>query len=145
MLREGASALPALDARADACLDSADRLVSALEAAGSAEVHAINLCGRQRMLSQRVAKQALLGQPPDAAVAEFEAALRALRGLPLTTHEIAAALDGAEDAWSELLAATRAAADADARRVLGTASDSLLDAFDDLTARYERSLQRLIR
>lgn len=54
--------LDALDAAAERLLDAAERLTGALEAASpAARGHVINLAGRQRMLSQRVAKLALRG------------------------------------------------------------------------------------
>ena len=77
--------------RAENLPNQADRLTAALESAsGRRNLKVINLCGRQRMLSQRLAKQALLaGVLPDPAAAmqtaaavatmrELEAALLAL-------------------------------------------------------------------
>ena len=138
--------LVALDAQAERCLQQAERLVGVLQQGGARPtLEVVDLCGRQRMLSQRVAKQALLGQLPfDEAAAAFERALSSLRAMPLTTREIAASLDAVQGQWRALLAAARRARDADGRRVLASTSESLLHIFEQLTERYERSIDLLI-
>jgi AmiR/NasT family two-component response regulator len=146
--------LAALDERAEHALIAADRLATALQAASAgAPAHVVNLCGRQRMLSQRVAKAALLAalaesssgaaQVPPAA-AEFEAALATLRALPLSTPEIRSALDAAAAAWQQMMAAMRGADSAAGQQALAGASEVLLEIFERQTERYERSLQWLM-
>jgi hypothetical protein len=119
-------------------------------------LHVVNLCGRQRMLAQRMAKQALLGTllrgPAGVAAqaaagetdAEFRGALQALTELPITTAEIRAALAQAETLWQQLLGALPEAQASAGRRVLARVSEALLDLFDELTARYEHSLQVIL-
>lgn len=149
--------LPALDALAERSLERADQLVAALEAACLAgTLHVINLCGRQRMRGQRLAKQALLGEllQGDAAgsasaaaeqtAQEFEQALAGLRALPLGTPEIVAALGDASRDWEALLEGRRRLREPEGRRLLAVSSEALLERFEELTERYERSMQLLI-
>lgn len=150
-----ASELPALDARAEAVLAQANALVLALESSGLApQVHVINAAGRQRMLSQRLAKLALLqamtGEQaafaPLAAqaVAEFEQGLATLRQAPLASAEISKVLEQGEAAWKELRAAVSSAAQPAGRMRVAAASEELLELFDRLTAAYQHSLELLI-
>jgi nitrate/nitrite-specific signal transduction histidine kinase len=158
-LRADASAagLPAIDALAERLLEAAERLTAALEAAGVKPTLAvINLCGRQRMLSQRLAKQALLGvllggdaalRAQEAAretMEAFEAALARLRAAPLSSEEIRAALDASTQAWHELLSGAAQAGTEGGRAVLARTSEGLLELFETLTERYEHSLQVLL-
>ena len=145
------------DLRAEALLDQADALTTALEAHSGLQV--LNLCGRQRMLSQRLAKQALLagllpvaGAALQAAAAaqtvrEFEAGLAALEQAPLATDAIRAALAQARGQWQRLLDGLRRAAGPEAvagRLVLARESEALLASFEQLTSLYEHSLQVLL-
>ena len=156
-----AAALVDADQRAETLLAQADRLTGALEAAsGRRSLQVINLCGRQRMLSQRLAKQALLiGLLPDdqaavhAAAAtltirDFETTLTALEQAPLATEPIRAALAQARGQWQRLLEGLRrAAGGADAaagRHQLTRESEALLDSFEQLTSLYEHSMQVLL-
>ena len=178
-LRARALALAALPARGrpapvgdvPAQLRDADRLAEALLVAAEAlaarlavvggrpSLRLVNLCGRQRMLSQRLAKQALLaGLLPaqDAAaqaaaaaetVREFEASLLALAQAPLTSDDIRAALAQARGQWQRLLDGLRRATGPEphaGRSVLARESDALLAGFEQLTTLYEHSLQVLM-
>ena len=144
--------LPALDQRAEAVLAQADALVAALESSGlAAKVHVINVSGRQRMLSQRMAKLALLqasapGQ--DAALAEtaaaFEHGLFELGRAPLSSPQIRAMLEEGREAWEQLRAAVPSAAQPAGRMKVAAASEALLETFDRLTEAYQHSIQVLI-
>jgi two-component system, response regulator PdtaR len=149
-------AVPSLaqaDAAAEQLLLAADALTAHIEAAGLApSLHVVNLCGRQRMLSQRLAKQALLtpsaGEAAQALLlateSEFENALRSLQALPLSTPDICRLLDEASALWHRLRAGVPVAHTAAGRRQVADASEGVLDLFEQLTERYERSMQVLM-
>lgn len=149
--------LAAFDTLAEALLDQADALTRQIEGQGGpTTLHVVNLCGRQRMLVQRLAKQALLAsllRGPAAGVAlaaagqtieEFQRALSALQALPIRSPEIRDGLDEAERAWQQMREALREANGAAGRRGIAHASEILLALFDRLTAHYEHSLQVIL-
>jgi AmiR/NasT family two-component response regulator len=146
-----------VDALAERVLLQADRLVNSLEGSGVAtSLHVINVAGRQRMLSQRVAKQALLGQlltgeaaadalaEAERAKKEFEDALDYLNAAPLTTREIRESLDDAGRTWGSMAKALAKVRSAEGQKALGESSEALLAVFEQLTERYERSMQMLM-
>lgn len=152
-----------MDELAEQLLQEAERLTSSLESAGAMPpLQVLNLAGRQRMLSQRFAKYALLEvvgskaamQRNEAGMAEsraaFEAALRYLNEIPLTSKDIRAALDAAAVCWAQMLAGAAgtsqgAGLDRIARMErLAVASEDLLDVFEQLSVHYERSMQMLV-
>lgn len=147
-LEAGAASLPQLDELADAVLAQADALVLALQSSGlAAQVGVINVAGRQRMLAQRMAKQALL-QAEDAAVVEtaaaFEEGMARLAEAPLSTPEIRALLERGEAAWQQLRGAVGKSGQAAGRMKLAAASEELLEVFDRLTEAYQHSIQVLM-
>jgi AmiR/NasT family two-component response regulator len=145
-----AAQLARVDALAETVLQQADTLVQALAAGGQgAPVGVVNTAGRQRMLSQRVAKLALLGSSAggaglDEAVAQFEAGLSSLRSAPLSTPDIRSLLADGEAAWELLRAALPKAAQPAGRKQIAAASEALLELFDRLTDAYEHSIQLLM-
>ena len=149
--RLAAPALLGIDARAEGLLLAAEALTDALEASGARRgLRIVNLCGRQRMRAQRLAKDALLASVLPAAgsqerlaptMDEFEAALRELEQAPLSSPEIRAALAIARDEWLHLMRGVRGLDSAEGRASLVRSSDALVDTFEQLTASYEHSLQ----
>lgn len=152
-----AASLPAVDACAATLLRAADALVTALERAGAAPgLRVINLAGRQRMLSQRLAKEALLAALLDGPAAELaraaagrcaqEAAqaLAELQAAPLSTPELRASLAAAAAAWPGMVAAIDAAATPQGRQCLASDSEALLERFEQLTAQVQACMQALI-
>jgi AmiR/NasT family two-component response regulator len=144
-----ASELAALDQAAEVVLAQAHALVVALESSGLApQVHVVNLAGRQRMLSQRMAKLALLRETSERQLAEtaaeFETSLRALAEAPLSTPEIRAVVASGERAWDELRAAVPDASQPAGRMKIAAASEELLEIFDRLTEAYQHSVQVLV-
>jgi AmiR/NasT family two-component response regulator len=145
-----ALALRLADERAEALLQSSESLTKALAStAGRTGLRVVNLCGRQRMRVQRLAKQALLARlvsaPVDVSLEEtardFEHSLNDLDAAPLSSAEIRALLQTARAQWLHLLRALRAIASADSLPTVCGTSESLLETFDRLTACYEHSLQ----
>ena len=149
--RPGPAVLNEIDASAEALLNAAEALTDVLESSGGRRaLRIVNLCGRQRMRAQRVAKDALLASmlPGGAWSAQlvstmeaFEASLLELEHAPLSSPEIRAALGGARDEWLRLVRGVRQADRAEGRADLVRATEVLADTFDRLTASYEHSLQ----
>ena len=161
--KPAAAQLASVDGLAERLLQEAERLTAGLESAGSTPpLKVLNIAGRQRMLSQRFAKCALLEllQPaPQASVGEaamtaaqreFESGLALLNGLPLSTPEIRHTLDAAAREWEQLVAgAVHIQRPAGRDRLLrleglAAASENLLEGFEQLSAHYERSMQMLM-
>ena len=162
-LQPGSGMADAGQGSAELLLQGAERLTSSLESGGAGTpLQVLNLAGRQRMLSQRYAKDALLlvlGETAQAhssatAMAEtraaFEQALTYLNGIPLSTPDIHSALQSAGLAWLRLVAAANDAArqTGPARQAqleaLALESESLLQLFEQLSDHYERSMQMLL-
>ena len=149
--------LAEVDRLAETMLQDAERLTMQLENAGlAAPLRVVNLSGRQRMLSQRLAKQLLLGGLLDGAAAAaarrdaaataaaFTQALAELEKIPLSSSDIRADLAEARRLWQALLEAGDAAGSAAGQHGLRRGSEALLELFERLTRRYEHSVQMLI-
>ncbi len=157
------------DGLAERLLQDAERLTASLESAGSvAPLQVLNMAGRQRMLSQRFAKLALMdlldtdtGASADeqatreaattAAQRDFEQGLAYLNRIPLSTPDIRQALEAATQDWQQMLAAAPKGGRRPAGRdrlarldTIATASESLLECFEQLSAKYEHSMQMLM-
>ena len=138
------------DLCADRLLQCSETLVDELEAASHRRaLRIINLCGRQRMLVQRMTKEAWIkaltgekvAQDTAPAKADFEAALIELDHAELTSSDIRDALKATRVEWSRLLQGLRSLKTPEGRIAASRASETLLEAFDNLTASYGRSMQ----
>jgi AmiR/NasT family two-component response regulator len=151
-----AATLAAVDAAAERMLVAAEALTTALEAASPlATLAVVNRAGRQRMLCQRLAKQALIatlgaGDQAQAAAAAsvqtieaFEQALGRLAEAPLSSAAIRADLAQATLEWRSLLAGMRDAASERGRQQIALASEALLALFERLTEHYSQAVRQL--
>lgn len=141
-----------LNQQAEALLSAAQQVTMDFqEAYGQAQGRLVNLAGRQRMLSQRLAKLFLLkswgagGSENDAALqaarAEFAQALSSLERAPENNRPIRQELELIRQQWVFFdNALTQASADLHAPTTIATASDRILQALDTVVGRYEKLL-----
>ncbi|WP_416760558.1 type IV pili methyl-accepting chemotaxis transducer N-terminal domain-containing protein [Roseateles sp. So40a] len=149
-------ALVAADAAAQDLLTRSDALATEIAASGAAAagkpLHVVNLCGRQRMLSQLLAKEALLADllpERDPAVLldsldRFAAGLAELEASPLSSDAIRALLAEVGAEWLRLMRSLRDAHGREAAGGLARSSEVLLDRLDLLTGHYQQSLQIIL-
>ena len=146
-------ALLAADAAADDLRAHSDALASAIAACGGGKpLHVVNLCGRQRMLSQQLAKEALLadllpGRDPAVlldSLDRFAAGLAELESSPLSSDAIRALLAEVGAEWLRLMRSLRDAHGREAAGGLARSSEILLDRLDLLTGHYQQSLQIIL-
>ena len=147
-----AARLREVDALAEEVLLQAEQLTANLEiAAFATALHVINVAGRQRMLSQRLAKEALLGVLLGSgggtgdARAELVAGFDYLAALPLTNAAIADELARALACWGNLQAALRQPGTPAGQAGIASSSEAILMHLDRLTEQLERGMQALVR
>ncbi len=153
-----AGRLAEVDRLAEQVLLRAEQLTANLEIAGfAAALRVINVAGRQRMLSQRVAKAALMATllsgatsaaartELGSATTELVAGFAYLETLPLSNAEIGREVGQAAQAWAGLQAALSQAGTAAGQDSIATLSEALLASIDRLTEHLERGMQALVR
>ena len=153
-----------VDALAQQLLDAAERLTESLKRQGALPtLQVLNIVGRQRMLSQRYAKYALLtligaqDMVPQAAALQaatqqaFADGLDYLRAAPLSTPDIRQMLDAVQQTWRQMVELASCPCEAATPTLLRERwerlfldSESLLDALEQLFERYEHSLDLLL-
>ncbi|MDQ3059646.1 MAG: type IV pili methyl-accepting chemotaxis transducer N-terminal domain-containing protein [Pseudomonadota bacterium] len=149
-----AGRLAEVNKAADQMLAGADRLTGGLEGRGKSGAKIINIAGRQRMLSQRLAKSFMLleaGQDSaglrkqlDAARSEFVLALDALESAPVSTPAIKQDLMLARTQWMFYQSALDGKDKPVARRDVATTSERILEVMDSLTGLYDSALKELL-
>jgi len=139
-----------IDDLAEQVLERAETLTANLEVAAFATaLHAINVAGRQRMLTQRLAKEVLIRTLTGAAATgatreEFLRGFDYLDRLPLSSSEIMRELEAARRAWQEFEAGLAQRATPEGRAHIARSSEVLLGHFDRITYLIERGVHALI-
>lgn len=148
--RDGAQALAV---RSEGLLQASHALVLLLERdAGTPEAKLINIAGRQRMLTQRMAKLYMLRAwgidaasiqgDIDAAAVQFTEVLAMLRAAPENTAEINRELEAVALQWEWFRSAIELQGAESYARVVADASESILNSMDLITAKYARLARR---
>lgn len=145
----------AVSAQADQMMAAANTATEALERLAQAPTaRLVNTAGRQRMLSQRLAKNYALtaagldGRAVREQVAgdadEFQRALAQLAKAPISTPAIRTALELGQAQWLFFDAALKRQPDARGLEAVATTSERLLEVMDSLTSLYEVALQDVL-
>ncbi|HCL86036.1 MAG TPA: hypothetical protein DIC45_05950 [Comamonadaceae bacterium] len=141
--------------QADYMLATADKATQALEQLAPApSARLVNTAGRQRMLSQRLARDyglaaaglgggGVRGQMAQDS-AEFQAALAQLAAAPISTPAIRSALELGQAQWVFFDAALKRAPDMRGLEDVATTSERLLEVMDELTGLYEAALRDVL-
>lgn len=143
----------ALAQQADATLAAAERLVKVIVAKDkSAASQVVNLAGRQRMLSQRIAAIYLLRswgvesratrENLAAAVKEFSSVLNGLRARSDNSEAIRMELEEVAQQWEWLQASLSVEGAGAYRLIVAESADAILDATDRITSLYEQQSAR---
>lgn len=140
--------------QSDEVLANAERLVQRIETAARARSgHLVNLAGRQRMLSQRIAKLylAMAWKVPapsldtgfNEAMQQYDSALQTLSQAPENTPGIATALRRVQAQWSFSQAGFRQHAEGRyVPTVIMTTTETMLKQMNEVTTSYEQVMRR---
>lgn len=141
--------------QADRTLLIAQAVTEAIEKMAQApSARLVNLAGRQRMLSQRLAKNYFLSAAKvDSKVvqaqlasdaADFRQALQTLKAAPVSTSSIRNELELADSQWLFFESALRRPADDAGLNAVATTSERLLGVMDKLTGLYDAALGEVL-
>ncbi|OGB11462.1 MAG: hypothetical protein A3E23_19705 [Burkholderiales bacterium RIFCSPHIGHO2_12_FULL_65_48] len=141
--------------QADRTLLIAQAVTEAIEKLAQApSARLVNLAGRQRMLSQRLAKNYFLSAAKvDSKVvqaqlasdaADFRQALQTLKAAPVSTSSIRNELELADSQWLFFESALRRTADDAGLNAVATTSERLLGVMDKLTGLYDAALREVL-
>ena len=141
--------------QADRTLLIAQAVTEAIEKLAQApSARLVNLAGRQRMLSQRLAKNYFLNAAKVESkvvqaqlvsdAADFRLALQALKAAPVSTPAIRNELELADSQWLFFDSALRRPADDAGLNAVATTSERLLGVMDKLTNLYEVALREVL-
>lgn len=141
--------------QADRTLLIAQAVTEAIEKLAQApSARLVNLAGRQRMLSQRLAKNYFLSAARvDSKVvqaqlasdaADFRQALQTLKAAPVSTSSIRNELELADSQWLFFESALRRPADDAGLNAVATTSERLLGVMDKLTGLYDAALREVL-
>ena len=144
-----------VNAQADTVLSLADGTTQALEGLSkNASVKLVNLAGRQRMLSQRMAKnyfllaanfsQSTIRDQLKADAAAFKQALASLKAAPISTVPIRNELKLGESQWVFFESAVARKPDTDGLAAVATTSERLLEVMNNLTGYYDDALRDIL-
>lgn len=133
----------------EALLTAAHQLTLALQSRSAVPTaRLVDMSGRQRMLSQRMAKYYLArawgvqsaadGRELGSARAEFEGALAALRNAPENTPQIKQELDAVAAQWEWFKSALALEGAASYSQVVAHASEAILNSMELVTSLYEK-------
>ena len=143
----------ALARQAEATLVAAEHLTRVIEdQSKSVDSRLINLAGRQRMMSQRIANNYLLRSwgIESSAVREalasstndFSAGLAQLRGRQDNSEALQRELEEVAQQWEWLQASLSVEGTGDYRLIVAESADAILEATDRISALYEKHSQR---
>lgn len=150
-----AQSVAAVVAQADRTLNVADTATEAFEKASKgSSAKLVNIAGRQRALSQRLAKNYFLlatgGEFKGALeqltsdAGEFRKAMATLAAAPLTTPAIRSDLSLGDGQWVFFSAALQRKADARGLAEVATTSERLLEISDRLTDLYDSAIKEVL-
>lgn len=139
--------------RSDALLKAANDVVNLLQdVSGTPQARLVNVAGRQRMLSQRLAKLYMLRawgvdssdirEQMNSAGNEFSGALSLLRAAPENTPQIIAELDAVALQWDWFASAIKLQGAQSYTLIVAGASESILQGMDLVTAMYAGAVRR---